>query len=67
MVFSFITIQILFVLFYMGTVYCDFYIIAHWGNMTGFIYSLFYRRTFRLFSLFGNMEIATMNIFLHVS
>lgn len=50
----------------MGTVYCDFYIIAHWGNVTGFIHPLFYEGHLECFP-FGNMGIATMNIFLHVS
>lgn len=64
---SSLCIQISFVLFYTGIVYCDFSVIAHLVNMIGFIYPLSYRRTFRLFSLFGIMEIATVNIFLHIS
>ena len=61
---SSLCIQISFVLFYRGTVYCDFSVIAHLVNMTGFVYLLSYRRTFRQFSLIGIMEIATVNIFM---
>jgi len=64
---SSLCIQISFALFYRGTVYCDFSVIAHLVNMTGFVYPLSYRRTFRQFFLFGIMEIATVNIFLHTS
>ena len=48
---SSLCIQISFVLFYVGTVYCDFSVIAYSVNMTGFVYPLSYRSTFRWFSI----------------